>query len=210
MTPKILNAWRRADRAMIGALVLVIGTAVAYIAFTPYTDQIPGEASRAQITVPAQPKFIAARPAPSEVAMAQLLAERHCLAQAMYYEARGEGVRGEVAVAEVVFHRMRSRIYPATICGVVFQGAQEKISCQFSFVCNGDMDKPREQHAWAESRLLAAKIMTGALPLGDITDDATSYHAVSVDPVWAGHLIRTVQIGNHIFYRRPSARSQPM
>lgn len=210
MTPKILDAWRRADRAVIGALVLMIGTGVAYIASTPYTDRIPGDTAKIEITQPTKLQTVAVKPAPSEVAMAQLLAERRCLAQAMYYEARGEGVRGQMAVAEVVFHRMRSRIYPATICGVVFQGAQEKVACQFSFVCNGDMDKPRSQHAWAESRLLAAKIMTGAVPLGDITDDATNYHAVSVDPAWAGHLIRTVQIGNHIFYRRPVARSQSM
>ena len=126
----------------------------------------------------------------------------------MYYEARGEGVTGQMAVAEVVFHRMRSRNYPSTICGVVFEGAQEKRACQFSFVCNGDMDRTKNRHAWAASRLLAAKIMTGAVPLGDITDDATSYHAVSVDPVWAGHLITTVQIGNHMFYRLPPARSR--
>jgi spore germination cell wall hydrolase CwlJ-like protein len=190
--------------------VLILGTAVAYAAFTPYTDQMPGRHVASEVSQPMKPQFVAANPAPSEVAMAQLLAERRCLAQAMYYEARGEGVRGEKAVAEVVFHRMRSRIYPATICGVVFQGAEEKIACQFSFVCNGDMDKPIEKHAWAEARLLAAKIMTGAMPLGDITDDATSYHAVSVDPVWAAHLVRTVQIGNHIFYRRPATRSRPM
>jgi spore germination cell wall hydrolase CwlJ-like protein len=153
---------------------------------------------------------VAAKPAPSEVAMAQLLAERRCLTQVMYYEARGEGVRGEMAVAEVVFHRMRSRAYPSTICGVVFEGAQEKRACQFSFVCNGDMEHRKERHAWAESRLLAAKIMTGAVPLGDITDDATSYHAVSVDPAWAGQLIRTVQIGNHVFYRAAPAGSRSM
>jgi spore germination cell wall hydrolase CwlJ-like protein len=195
---------------MIGALVLIIGTAVAHAAFTPYTDHVPGVRVRSEVSRSMKPQYVAARPAPSEVAMAQLLAERRCLAQAMYYEARGEGMRGEKAVAEVVFHRMRSRIYPATICGVVFQGAEQKISCQFSFVCNGDMDKPIEKHAWAEARLLAAKIMTGAMPLGDITDDATSYHAVSVDPVWAAHLVRTVQIGNHIFYRRPATRSRSM
>ena len=84
--------------------------------------------------------------------MAQLLAERRCLAQAMYYEARGEGVRGQMAVAEVVFHRMRSRNYPSTICGVVFEGAQEKRACQFSFVCNGDMDTRQERGMPGRSR----------------------------------------------------------
>lgn len=191
----------------------MLGIAVAFIAFNPYTDSVGG--ARLQVEQPVSAdagsgiELAAAKPAPSEVAMAQLLAERRCLAEAMYYEARGEGVTGQMAVAEVVFHRMRSSIYPATICGVVFQGAQEKVSCQFSFVCNGDMDRAKNPRAWSESKLLAAKIMTGAVQLGDITDDATSYHAVSVEPVWAGHLIRTVQIGNHIFYRFPS-RSRAM
>ncbi len=210
MTKNIIDAWRRSDRAVIGALMLVLGTAVAHAALNPYTDNIPDATAHIEIAAPAEPAAPAAKPAPSEVAAAQLLAERHCLAQAMYYEARGEGVRGQMAVAEVVFHRMRNPNYPATICGVVFEGSREKRSCQFSFVCSGELDRAKNGHAWAQSRLLAAKIMTGAVRLGDITDDATSYHAVSVDPYWAGHLIRTVQIGNHIFYRTPSARSQAM
>lgn len=195
---------------MIGALVLMLGTAVAYAAFDPYTDSIPGSVAQGAAAQTASPQPVVAKPSPSEIAMAQLLADRHCLAEAMYYEARGEGVEGQMAVAEVVFHRMRSSAYPSTICGVVFQGAQEKRACQFSFVCNGDMERRKEPHAWAAARLLAAKIMTGAVPLGDITDDATSYHAVSVDPAWAGHLIRTVQIGNHVFYRAPPPGSRSM
>ncbi len=67
-----------------------------------------------------------AKPAPQEIALVQLLGERRCLAEAMYYEARGEGIEGEMAVAEVVFHRLRNRAYPGTICGVVFEGAQSK------------------------------------------------------------------------------------
>ena len=126
----------------------------------------------------------------------------------MYYEARGEGVTGQMAVAEVVFHRMRSRAYPSTICGVVFEGAQEKRGLPVQLRLQRRYGPHQEPAAWAASRLLAAKIMTGAVPLGDITDDATSYHAISVDPAWAGHLIRTVQIGNHVFYRAPPARSR--
>lgn len=210
MTQKMIDAWRRADRAVAGAVVLILGTVVAHAAFNPYTDSIPGAKPAAAIVRGVSHAPRAAKPAPSEVAMAQLLAERRCLAEAMYYEARGEGARGEMAVAEVVFHRMRSRIYPSTICGVVFEGAQEKRACQFSFVCNGDMKRTKEPHAWHAAQFLAAKIMTGTVPLGDMTDDATSYHAVYVDPVWAGHLVRTVQIGNHIFYRRPSVKSRSM
>lgn len=205
MNKKTIDALRRSDRAIVGALLLIAGTVVAHAAFNPYTDSLPGRDGPAET---AREAVAAAGPTPSEIALVQILAERRCLAEAMYYEARGEGIEGEKAVAEVVFHRLRSAYYPNTICGVVFEGANLKHACQFSFTCNGDMARAKEAHAWAEARLLAAKIMTGAVPLGDITDDATSYHAIDVDPAWAGSLIKTVQIGNHIFYRAPPPRSR--
>lgn len=206
MNKTIADAWRRSDRAIVGALLLMLGTAVAHAAFVPYTDSLSGRDSAGVIVRSAD--IQAAKPTASEIALVQILAERRCLAEAMYYEARGEGIEGEEAVAEVVFHRMHSAGYPGTICGVVFEGARDGHSCQFSFACGGHLDRAKEPRAWAEARLLAAKIVTGALPLGDITDDATSYHAVDVDPEWAGHLIKTVQIGNHIFYRAPPPQSR--
>jgi len=202
MSKKTIDALRRSDRAIVGALLLVAAMAAGAAALDPYTDRIADAAAQARAAESVQ--LAAAKPAPSEIAMAQLLAERRCLAEAMYYEARSEGVIGQKAVAEVVFHRMRNRNYPSTVCGVVFEGSRLKRACQFSFTCNGDMDKPKNQQAWTDTKLLAAKIMTGAVRLGDITDDATSYHADYVDPVWAGHLVKTVQIGRHIFYRLPS------
>ena len=202
MSNKTINALRRSDRAVVGALLLIAAIAIGASVVTPYADRMPEPGAHSNATRSTQ--LAAAKPAPSEIAMAQLLAERRCLAQAMYYEARSEGVVGQKAVAEVVFHRMRNRNYPSTVCGVVFEGSQLKRACQFSFTCNGDMDKPKSKHAWAEAKLLAAKIMTGAVQLGDITDHATSYHADYVDPVWAAHLVKTVQIGRHIFYRFPS------
>lgn len=210
MSRKTIDALRRSDRALVGALLLMLSTGVAFLACNPYTDNFGHRHGAAATQTVSASDAVAAKPAPSEIAMAQLLAERQCLAEVMYYEARGEGLEGQMAVAEVVFHRMRSGAYPGSICGVVFEGGQEKRSCQFSFVCNGDMDRTKNGRAWSEAKLLAAKIMTGAIPLGDITDDATSYHAVSVEPGWAGHLIRTVQIGNHVFYKVPSARSRAM
>jgi len=204
MNKKTIDALRRSDRTIVGALILILGTVVAHAAFNPYTDSVPG---RGNSTEMARAAVTAASPTPSEIALVQLLAERNCLAEALYYEARGEGIEGEMAVAEVVFHRLRSRGYPGTICGVVFEGSPAH-ACQFSFACSRDMDRAKEPRAWSEARLLAAKIMTGAVPLGDITDDATSYHAISVDPAWAGTLIKTVQIGNHIFYRAPPPHSR--
>lgn len=152
---------------------------------------------------------IVAAPPPAEAALVKLLKERNCLAEAVYYEARGEGEAGQKAVAEVIFHRMRNRYYPSTICGVVFQGSNLRKGCQFSFTCSGEMKARKSPAAWSRAKRLAANILTGATALGDITDEATSYHAVSVDPSWAVHLVKTVQIGNHIFYRVPPRTTQP-
>ena len=197
-----VHACERADRAVIGAFLLMLVTAGAAIASSPYTDYIPADRHAAQVHI------VVAAPSPAEIAAAKLLAERRCLAEAMYYEARGEGMPGEEAVAEVVFNRMRSGAFPATICGVVYEGAHLKHACQFSFTCNGDLMRPKNARSWARAKFLAAKIMMGAMPLSDTTDDATSYHAVDVQPGWAGQMERTVQIGNHIFYRElPRSRA---
>ena len=200
---------QRGDRALVGALLIVLAICVAREVVCAYRNYIDLGSGKSATTHMADAKTlsVAPKPTPIEVAAEQLLAQRRCLAEAMYYEARGEGAVGEMAIAEVIFHRMRSSLYPNTICGVVFEGAQDKRACQFSFVCNGDMERPKNPHAWAVARLLAAKIMTGAVRLGDITENATSYHAVSVDPRWAASLQKTVQIGNHIFYR-PRTRSR--
>ncbi|MDE3116628.1 MAG: cell wall hydrolase [Pseudomonadota bacterium] len=199
MNTNTRTAWRRADRAVVGALLLIAGTFAAPALISQYTDNA---AAKTVAPVPVV-AVVRAAPAPAELARMQLLAERRCLAEAMYYEARGEGIAGQEAVAEVVFHRMRSAGYPGTVCGVVFEGAALRHACQFSFTCNGDMDRTKDARAWAEARLLAAKIMTGAVPLSDMTENAISYHATDVDPAWAGQMVRTVQIGNHIFYREP-------
>ena len=107
---------------------------------------------------------------------------------------------GQQAVAEVVFHRMNTGHYGHSICAVVYEGASHH-GCQFSFTCNGDLQRPREARAWQKSEQLAAEILTGQAPLRDTTDGATHYHAVSVRPRWAPTLLKTAHIGKHIFYR---------
>jgi spore germination cell wall hydrolase CwlJ-like protein len=205
MSASFLQACERADRAVIGAFLLLLATAGAAIASNPYTDYIPAD-RHSEASAPA--KLAVAEPSPAEIAAERLLAERRCLAEAMYYEARGEGTEGEEAVAEVVFNRMRSGAFPATICGVVYEGANLKHSCQFSFTCNGELNRPKNARAWARAKFLATKIMLGTLPLSDLTGDATSYHATDVQPGWADQMEETVQIGNHIFYREvPRSRS---
>jgi spore germination cell wall hydrolase CwlJ-like protein len=129
-----------------------------------------------------------------------VLAEHRCLAEALYYEARSEGASGQKAVAEVVFHRLNSGKYGNSICAVVYSGSDRK-TCQFSFTCNGDRDRPREASAWNLAEELAARILTGEERLHNATGGATFYHAVYVKPYWAPSLNRTARIGNHIFYR---------
>ena len=154
----------------------------------------------------AAPAAIAAAAPRLPNAQQVVLAEHRCLTEALYYEARSEGVKGEKAVAEVVFHRLNSGRYGNSICAVVYEGADKKV-CQFSFTCNGDMDRPREIVAWNQAEELAAQIFTGEVRLRNFTGGATSYHANYVKPYWAPTLKRTTQIGKHVFYRGRTSES---
>jgi spore germination cell wall hydrolase CwlJ-like protein len=119
----------------------------------------------------------------------------------MYYEARGEGRAGQIAIAEVVYNRMRSGYYPRTICGGVFEGSNLHTGCQFSFTCDGVMARRKSAVVWRRTQRLALQIVTGLVHLGDTTGGALSFHAEDVAPSWADTMSRTIQIGHHIFYR---------
>jgi spore germination cell wall hydrolase CwlJ-like protein len=134
---------------------------------------------------------------------AEEVAQEHCLAQAIYYEARGEQLQGQIAVAEVILNRVASKSYPNSVCGVVFQNQQVRNACQFSFACDGKSDNPPSGTSWLQSRLLAQYQIRD--PNLDLTDAATHYHADYVSPSWAGRLHKTVKIGRHVFYRPQSS-----
>ena len=150
--------------------------------------------------VPAIPDPISADP--KDDLHMQLLAEHRCLAEVMYYEARGEGEEGEKAVAEVVLHRIAAGDHGRTICAVVYEGARRG-ECQFTFACDGARDIRKSPVDWHEAQVLAARILTGEVQLRDETSGATYYHAITVRPNWAPQLVRTAQIGKHVFYREP-------
>jgi spore germination cell wall hydrolase CwlJ-like protein len=136
----------------------------------------------------------------ADIQQAQFLAgERKCLAEAIYYEARSESRVGQMAVADVVLNRVKSRVYPDTICGVVYQGSERRTGCQFSFTCDGSMKRRVDQ-----KRMRAADELAGAVLAGvraPVTHNATHYHADYVTPVWAGSMTKTTTIGTHIFYK---------
>jgi spore germination cell wall hydrolase CwlJ-like protein len=124
----------------------------------------------------------------------------NCLAQAVYFEARGESYRGQVAVAQVVMNRLAYPLYPKTICGVVFQDSSHRNACQFSFACDGIPEVINEPEAWKQAEDIAQKVTDGELYLPEV-GNATHYHASYVYPDWAPEMKRVTRIGQHIFYK---------
>ncbi len=129
-------------------------------------------------------------------------AEWACLTEALYFEARGETLKGQLAVAEVILNRVDSRRYPDTVCGVISQGAKRMNACQFSFKCDGHPEKFSERTAYERVGKIARLMLEGRERL--LTDGATHYHTRHVSPSWARRLTKTAQIGVHLFYRKPS------
>jgi spore germination cell wall hydrolase CwlJ-like protein len=159
----------------------------------------------------ALPDSVVVTASPVALARAHNAAEAECLAEVLYYEARGEGIDGEKAVAEVVLQRTVNRDYPETVCGVAYDGVQpDRHDCQFSFACDGSLRKPKDRAAWQRMRTLADKIMTGEVRLPGATGRAIAYHNVDVAPAWADSMLKTVQIGKHVFYKHdPRVQAQP-
>lgn len=129
-------------------------------------------------------------------------AEWECLAQALYFEARGESVRGMFAVAEVILNRVDSSAYPDSVCGVINQGTGRLYACQFTYTCDGTPERISEPRAYARVGKVAKVLMDGAPRT--LTDGATHYHTRAVSPNWSRKFPRTASIGSHLFYRQPS------
>ncbi|MBO9543604.1 cell wall hydrolase [Caulobacter sp.] len=125
--------------------------------------------------------------------------ELECLADAVYYEARGETPSGQAAVAQVVMNRVRHPAFPKSICGVVFQGAYNRTGCQFSFACDGSMRRARDIGAWSRARKVASRTLAGEV--SSAVGSATHFHTINVSPGWGPRLLRVAQVGMHIFYR---------
>jgi spore germination cell wall hydrolase CwlJ-like protein len=125
-----------------------------------------------------------------------------CLADAIYFEARGEPLRGQMAVAQVVINRVFSGYYPSNVCGVVYQNTHRhrRLRCQFSFTCDGIPDRINEPDAWERAKRIARDALDGSFWLNDV-GKATHYHARWVHPWWVREMRRLDRIGVHTFYR---------
>src|SRR5580658_5547525 len=144
MIKKTNDALSRSDRVLVAAMAIILATASAAVGsaltYTPSTEH----AVLPRQLAPVQP--VAAVPAGklgTDVVLNQLLAEHRCLAEVLYYEARGEGRTGQQAIAEVVFHRMNTGNYGHSICAVVYEGAGRP-GCQFSFTCDGELTRGKQ------------------------------------------------------------------
>ena len=128
-----------------------------------------------------------------------MIAAAACLSLALYHEARGEPVSGQMMVAKVIVNRVASPRWPSSMCNVITQDHQ------FSFYRKNKTPKPRDEEAWVKAQELAVRIINDPSILPYTTAD--HYHTVDVRPVWRRKLHRIVRIGKHIFYsyKRPQA-----
>jgi len=143
------------------------------------------EAPQAPVAAPAEDEDADAAPAIDT-------AEQNCLATAVYFEAKGEPTRGQVAVAQVIMNRIRSGRFPTSVCGVVRQRGQ------FSFVRGGHIPAaPHGSAAWQKAMSIARKVLDGSAER--VAHNALFFHARGVSAGW--HATQVAQIGNHLFYR---------
>ncbi len=129
-------------------------------------------------------------------------AEWRCLSEALYFEARGESVKGQFAVAEVILNRVDSARFPGSVCDVINQGTGRKYACQFTYTCDGHKEVIAEPKAFQRVAKVAKLMLSGAPR--ELTGGATYYHTNAVRPRWSRKFARTTTIGVHHFYRHPS------
>lgn len=123
-----------------------------------------------------------------------------CLAEAVYFESRGEAVRGQIAVAQVVMNRVFSGKYPETVCGVVYQNKYRHLACQFTFACDNNPDVIREPEMWDRARKISKAMLDGQIWLPEV-GKSTHYHAYWVRPSWVAEMKKMYKFGVHTFYR---------
>ena len=131
--------------------------------------------------------------------MPKINREMKCLSEALYFEARGEQIEGQIAVADVIINRKNSNQFPSTICRVVSEGSHKKHACQFSYNCDGKLELIYDKKTYSRIVKLSSMILNGAF--SDVTNGATFFHASEVSPSWSKKFQKTRRIGRHIFYK---------
>lgn len=126
--------------------------------------------------------------------------QQKCLAEGIYFEARGEPVKGQAAVAQVILNRVRNPTYPNSVCGVVYQNKHWRNRCQFSFACDNIKDRTSDKERWSTAKFVARETSHGRIWQKQV-GSSTHYHAAYVNPKWARKMKRVGRIGLHIFYR---------
>jgi spore germination cell wall hydrolase CwlJ-like protein len=159
------------------------------------------------LTEPGGLTSIATPPIDRSLQLESRASELNCLTQAVYFEARGETQKGQAAVAEVILNRVKHPAFPKTVCGVVYQGAATGRGCQFSFACDGAVERVSEGGAWNRAHRIAAQVLAGVV-LADI-GGATHFHTTGVSPAWGDRMRLVTRVGTHIFYRFGAPRLAP-
>ena len=192
MTERIISV---ALGALVGAALVVFGTDMLYHSAEAAPRNNQSEIREARISVPQFDIGIDLTPPEFEDHITTSQADLHCMAHAIYYEARGERFVGMLAVANVILNRSQDPDYPNTICGVTRQRTRN--ICQFEYYCKvGNRVPPANDPQWQMANDIAMHVMSGNLP--DITDGAIRFHAVNGSSPQRNAL----RIGSHLFYRR--------
>ncbi|WP_048708173.1 cell wall hydrolase [Microvirga massiliensis] len=201
--------------AAVGARTPAVKRAVVISSATPApTDAVPAEIAAAPVSFPQSLRLDRERAGgldggasdPERPRYADLVdpdnlqKERRCLAEAIYFEARSEPEEGQAAVAQVVLNRVRSGLYPSSICGVVYQNRHRHLACQFTFACEGKALRISEPESWNAAQRIAGEVLNGKRYLAEV-GGSTHYHANYVRPYWARRLKKMDVIGRHIFYK---------
>jgi spore germination cell wall hydrolase CwlJ-like protein len=179
-----------------------LGSNSAVSAIASFTS--PAETPQPALNPSSLAAYIETGYEPIEKRIERANAERDCLTQAIYHEARGESAAGQLAVANVIVNRARSGKFPSTLCGVIYQNAEKgRYRCQFTFACDGRSDAPKERRAWSRSAALAegvyAEFALGE-NVGAVPGSTLYYHTTAVRPSWSSTYNAVAQIGSHIFY----------
>ena len=198
--PAFLAALVNNDRADILATAYAASSAPDYARASPFASLLGEEEEAGGRFIPpvsAGDHAWMSKPLPEHVFTAT---EQKCLAEGIYFEARGEDVKGQAAVAQVILNRVRNPAYPSTICGVVYQNKSWRNRCQFSFACDGTRPRVRSEQHYRVAKEVAMAVTAGRIFIPEV-GSATHYHATYVHPRWARTMEKMKKIGLHIFYR---------